>query len=55
MAAAIEIQGQNFSWGVKNEEEKKDDKKEKKGRKSKKVEEEVKLLDEDNSIALDQS
>jgi hypothetical protein len=55
MDDAISIQGHSFSWGVKNEEEKDDEKKEKKGKKDKKNKEkdEVKILEEDQSIALD--
>lgn len=54
MDCAIQIREKNFSWGVKNEEEKKDQK-ENKGKKVK-DHQEVKILQEDMedaSIALD--
>jgi ABC-type multidrug transport system fused ATPase/permease subunit len=56
MENAIEILGHSFSWGVKNEEKKDEAKKSKdKDDGVKKGKEEEKLLDEDASIALDQS
>ena len=55
MDDAISIQGHSFSWGVKNEEEKDDDKKKGKKDNKSKDKEEVKILEEDQSIALDQS
>ena len=54
---AVVIRNQNFSWGLKGEEEEEETGK-KKGKKGKKIEEKEEILEEDKStdtVALDQS